>query len=147
MPKQKVKKTKEEKLASKIKMLENLGKQYSGELIAKQTTWEKILYTYLKDLHYKFKFQVPVVVNKTVKPKLFILDFLLTDYNLIIEADSVKHHTSKSDVKSDNYRSKLLKKEGYYILRLTNKQVSLYSKEDVNDIIQTKIKCYNIQKK
>ncbi len=143
MPKQKVKKTKEEKLLSKIKFLENLGKQYRDNLVNNQTDYEKILYKFLKDLHYKFKFQEPVVVNKDKKPQLFILDFLLTDYNLVIEADSVKHHSSKSDVKADNYRSKLLKQEGYYILRLFNKQISNYSKDQINDIIKMKISNLN----
>lgn len=143
MPKQKVKKTKEEKLLSKIKFLENLGKQYRDNLINNQTDYEKILYRFLKDLHYKFKFQEPVVVNKEKKPQLFILDFLLTDYNLIIEADSKQWHTSKEQVRNDNYRSKLLKKEGYYILRLFNRQISTYSKDQINDIIKMKISNLN----
>lgn len=137
MPK---KKTKKEQLEDKVVFLENLGKVYAKRLTKNKTKWEILLYTVLKDLHYKFEFQVPVVVNKTKKPQLFILDFLLTDYNLILEADGVKYHTSKKDVSSDNRRTKQLRKEGYDILRFFNKQISTFSKELIQQIIQQKLK-------
>tara|TARA_R110000868_G_scaffold1729_5_gene13932 strand:+ start:25154 stop:25594 length:441 start_codon:yes stop_codon:yes gene_type:complete len=143
MPK---KKTKKEQLEDKIIFLENLGGVYAKRLIKNRTTWESSLYQTLKDLHYKFEFQVPLVVNKTKKPQLFILDFLLTDYNLILEADGAKYHTSKKDVSSDNKRTKLLRKEGYDILRLFNKQISTFSKELVQQIIQQKLKLMELSK-
>ena len=137
MPK---KKTKKEQLEDKIIFLENLGRVYAKRLVKNKTKWEVILYTILKDLHYKFEFQVPIIVNKTKKPQLFILDFLLTDYNLVLEADGAKYHTSKKDVASDNRRTRQLRKEGYDILRLFNKQISIFPKELIQQIIQQKLK-------
>jgi len=134
-----VKQTKKEKIESKIKFLEQLGDKYSKQLRKNATKWELSLYNILKELHYKFIFQHPIVVNNTKNPQLFILDFLLTDYNLIIEVNSIQYHTSKADVKNDNKRAKLLKKEGFTILTLFNKQISTFSKEAIGKIIQTRV--------
>lgn len=98
--------------------------------------WEKILSLYLKQLGYKFKSQFPIICKGKHG---YIVDFLLTDYNIFLEADSKKYHTSPTDVKRDNQRTRRLRKEGYEPLRLTNKQISLYTKEQINDIIQAKI--------
>jgi very-short-patch-repair endonuclease len=137
MAKKKVKKVKD--FTAKIKFLEELGVKYSTDLKKNKTKWEQILINHLKELKYKFIFQHPVVVNKTKKPQLFILDFLLTDYNLILEADSVKYHTSRKDVISDNRRTKLLRQEGYTILRLFNKQIENLHKDVIYQIIQSRI--------
>lgn len=138
-------KTKKEQLEDKIVFLENLGKVYAKRLISNKTKWEISLYNTLKDLHYNFEFQVPVIVNKTKNPQLFILDFLLTDYNLVLEADGVKYHSSKKDVANDIRRTKLLRKEGYDILRLFNKQISVFSKELIQQIIQQKLKLMELE--
>ena len=106
------------------------------------TKWELTLKKHLQDLHYNFKCQVPTICRQQYG---YILDFLLTDYNLIIEADSIKHHTSKQDVKKDNQRSRRLKKEGFHILRLMNKQISTFSKEQIDTIIKLKIDMINLE--
>ena len=107
-----------------------------------KTKWEQLLFDCLKDLHYNFKCQVPVICREQYG---YILDFLLLDYNLVIEADSKKYHTSPQDVKKDNQRSRRLKKEGFHILRLTNKQISTYSKEIIDQIIKQKILLINLE--
>lgn len=112
------------------------GQEFSRHLREHSTTWEKSLYKTLKDLHYKFEFQVPVICNKK---KLYIADFLLLDYSLIIEVDGVSCHSSKEDQKADNLRTKRLKKEGYNVIRLWNSQVSRFTKEQIKQIIETKI--------
>jgi len=137
MPKNK--KTKKELLQDKLLFLENLGKTYSKRLKNNATAWESTLFNTLSDLHYKFKFQVPHIVNKDKNPQLFILDFLLTDYNIIIEVDSIKHHTSSKDVKNDNKRTRFLRKEGFHIIRLFNRQINTLTKDQINQIIQTRI--------
>jgi very-short-patch-repair endonuclease len=137
MAKKKVKKVKD--FTAKIKFLEDLGVKYSAELKKNKTKWEQILINHLKELKYKFIFQHPVVVNKIKKPQLFILDFLLTDYLIVIEADSIKHHSSKADIRADNIRTKLLKQEGYTILRLFNKQIDTLHKDVIHQIIQSRI--------
>lgn len=110
--------------------------RHSKRMTESPTKWELSLRKTLSDLHYPFKTQVPVIVREKYG---YILDFLLTDYNLVIEADGRKYHSSKLQIKKDNQRARRLLKEGYYILRLTNKQISVYSKEIIDQIIKTKI--------
>lgn len=118
------------------------GQEFSKHLREHSTPWEKSLYKTLKDLHYKFEFQVPVIVPVGKSFRLYIVDFLLTDFNIFIEADGKFHHT-KENQKKDNLRTKHLSKIGYIPLRLTNSQISVYTKEQINDIIQTKLKMLN----
>lgn len=136
MAKRKIKKKQDpEKLKE---FLLNQGKIFAKELKEKATEWEKILYKILKDLNYKFKFQVPVVVPVGKSYKLYILDFLLTDYNLVIEADG-KFHNNPENRKKDNLRTKHLQKQGFHILRLSNKQITTFDKSQISEIIKTRI--------
>lgn len=134
-----MKKPKKEQLLDKISFLENIGKINAKNLSKNRTQWETSLYNTLKELHYKFEFQVPVIVNKLKAPQLFILDFYLKEFNLVIEVDGKQHHTSPKDVKSDNRRTKLLRKEGFDILRFWNSQITRYSKEEIQAIISQRI--------
>lgn len=129
-----VKKTKSEE---KYQYLLAKGKQFSENLKKNATPWELKLYKILKDLHYNFKFQEPIIC---FRKHLFIVDFLLTEYNIFLEADGLSCHSSKADKKKDNRRSRYLIKEGYHPLRLWNKQISTLSKEAIDSIIKTKIK-------
>lgn len=114
----------------------NFLKDKAKLLKTNKTTWETSLYTTLKDLHYKFNFQVPVIC---AEKHGYILDFLLIDYNLIIEVDGKAFHSSPEQRKKDNLRTRRLKKEGFHLIRLSNKQVSVLTKEQIHDIISTKI--------
>ena len=134
-----MKKTKKQQTQEKITFLENLGLQYAKDLDKNKTKWEIILYNILKEAGYNFDFQRPVVVNKLKSPQLFILDFVLIPFNLIIEVDSKQHHSSSKDVKSDNRRTKLLKQEGYNVLRFWNNQLTNYTKNQILDIIAKRI--------
>lgn len=133
------KKTKKQLLQEKIEFLETLGIQYAKDLNKNKTKWEIILYNILKEAGYNFDFQRPVVVNKLKSPQLFILDFVLIPFNLIIEVDGKQHHSSSKDVKSDNRRTKLLRAEGYQILRFWNRQLDNYTKNQILDIIAKRI--------
>lgn len=133
------KKTKKQLLQEKIIFLEDLGLQYAKDLDKNKTKWEITLYNILKEAGYNFDFQRPVVVNKLKSPQLFILDFVLIPFNLIIEVDGKQHHSSSKDVKSDNRRTKLLKQEGYQILRFWNSQLTNYTKNQILDIIAKRI--------
>lgn len=131
--------TKKELLQNKIEFLETLGLQYSKDLIKNKTKWETLLTNTLKELNYQFQFQVPIVVNKLKAPKLFILDFVLIPFNLVIEVDGKSTHGTKAQIKSDNRRTKLLKQEGYEILRFWNSQLTNYTKNQILDIIAKRI--------
>ena len=134
-----MKKTKKQQIQDKILYLENLGLQYAKDLNKNKTKWEIILYNILKEANYNFDFQRPVIVNKLKSPQLFILDFVLIPFNLIIEVDSKQWHSSSKDVKSDNRRTKLLKQEGYNVLRFWNNQLTNYTKNQILDIISKRI--------
>lgn len=134
----KTKLTNKEKLKNKIEFLEELGKTRSKSLITRATKWELQFLSFLKRNNIKFYFQVPVVVNKLKAPQLFILDFVLQD-NTIVEIDSIKYHGSKEQVKADNRRTKLLRKEGYSILRLYNAQIEKYSEKELLEILQIRV--------
>lgn len=134
-----MKKTKKQQIQDKIIFLQDLGLQYAKDLDKNKTKWEIILYNILKEADYNFDFQRPVVVNRLKSPQLFILDFVLIPFNLIIEVDSKQHHSSSKDVKSDNRRTKLLKQEGYTVLRFWNRQLDNYTKDQILDIIAKRI--------
>ena len=134
-----MKKTKKQQIQDKILFLENLGLQYAKNLNKNKTKWEITLYNILKEAGYNFDFQRPVVVNKLKSPQLFILDFVLIPFNLIIEVDGKQYHSSSKDVKSDNRRTKLLRAEGYEILRFWNSQLTNYTKDQILDIIAKRI--------
>ena len=134
-----MKKTKKQQVQDKILFLENLGLQYAKDLNKNKTKWEIILYNILKEAGYNFDFQRPVVVNKLKSPQLFILDFVLIPFNLVIEVDGKSTHGTKAQIKSDNRRTKLLKQEGYEILRFWNSQLTNYTKNQILDIISKRI--------
>ena len=134
-----MKKTKKQQIQDKILFLENLGLQYAKDLNKNKTKWEIILYNILKETGYNFDFQRPVVVNKLKSPQLFILDFVLIPFNLVIEVDGKSTHGTKTQIKSDNRRTKLLRAEGYEILRFWNNQLSNYTKNQILDIITKRI--------
>jgi very-short-patch-repair endonuclease len=115
------------------------GEIFSQQLTLNATEWEKILINTLNTLGYNYKFQVPIVVPITKSYKLYILDFLLTDYNIFIEADGKACHTSKEQIKSDNLRTKRLSKLGYVPLRLTNKQIQTFTNKQIDEILKIRI--------
>lgn len=134
-----MKKTKKQQIQDKIIFLQDLGLQYAKELDKNKTKWEIILYNILKEAGYNFDFQRPVVVNKLKSPQLFILDFVLIPFNLILEVDGKSTHGTKTQIKSDNRRTRLLKQEGYEILRFWNSQLTNYTKNQILDIISKRI--------
>ena len=136
--------TKEEKLKNLQDFLNRAAKRLTKE----KTKWESQMCKYLSDLHYRFKFQVPVIYNPTngQKPKGYIIDFLLTDYNIVIEIDGYSIHSSKEQQKYDRQRTKKLEKLGYQVIRFWNKQVSTFSKENIDQIIKSKIETLPVNK-
>jgi len=118
------------------KRLLQLGRKFSKELKEKATRWELIVKQFLEELGYDFTFQYYTVAVD----KLFILDFYFPEYKLGLEIDGKSTHGSKEQIKADNERTKKLKKLGISIIRLWNSQVDRFTKDQINDIIQTKLK-------
>ena len=125
-----------------VKFLEEKGKEFSEKLRKNATQWELKFSNILKQLGYKFEFQVPIIC---AKKHLYILDFVLTDYQIFIELDGAQHYT-KEGKKKDNLRTKRLRKEGYEPLRFPNKQVDNFTIEQIKTIIDTKISLINLGK-
>lgn len=120
------------------------GKEYSENLRKNATIWEIKFFKSLSDLHYKFKFQFPVVLPIGKKShKLYILDFLLTDYNLVVEIDG-KFHGKKQNKRLDNLRTKRLEKSGYHVIRLFNSQISVLTIKQIDDLIKHTINVKNL---
>lgn len=128
--------TKKEKEEQYYQFLINLGRQYSKKNRENATKWEIKLSKLLSNLHVRFDTQVPHIHNKK---KLYILDVVLTDYNIVLEVDSKQHHTSKEDVKNDKLRTRRLKKDGFYVVRLWNSQITLFTESDLERIIELAI--------
>lgn len=106
------------------------------------TKWELILKKHLSDLHYIFKSQVPIICREKYG---YIVDFLLIEHNIIIEADGKSTHGNKEQIKKDNQRSRRLIKEGYHILRLWNSQISTLTKDVIDDTIKMKIELIKLK--
>ena len=110
----------------------------------KPTKWELTLKTHLEHLGYRFKNQFPIICKKKYG---YIMDFVLLDYNIFIECNSVKYHySSKEQIKKDNIRSKRIQKEGYFPIVLTNKQIDNLTSNQIRIIIETKISLLKVGK-
>lgn len=127
-------KKKRQSKAEKLKGLENFLNSKAKENRAKLGKWELILKKYLSDLGYRFQMQVPFIH----KMNGYIVDFLLTDYPLFLEADG-KWHNTPEQRKKDNKRSRHLAKEGIFPLRFSNRQITTLTKEQIGEIIKIRI--------
>ena len=117
--------------------LKKIGETNAKSLRLTSTPEEKILYKYLKELGYKFEFQVPIIIPLRV-PKLYIVDFLLDTYKIFIECDGRQHNT-KEGLASDNLRSRRLKTLGYQPLRFTNRQIKTFTRNQIKEVIENRI--------
>jgi len=59
----------------------------------------------------------------------YIVDFLLPYYKLVIEVDG-GYHTVEDQQGNDQFRSEMLNKMGFYVMRFTNEQI-LFGTEEV----------------
>lgn len=123
------------------------GDELAMKLRKSATPWEKALYKILKDLHYKFEFQKPVIVPVSRSYKLYILDFCLKDFPIFLEVDSKQFHTTKEQRKKDSLRSRHLKKIGLYPVRLFNNQIATLNKDVISDLIKNQINMLTTVKK
>jgi very-short-patch-repair endonuclease len=101
------------------------------ELRSNMTLAEIILWSRLRSRKmdgYKFRRQQPILD--------YIVDFYCDELKLIIEVDGEIHYLSDKSEK-DVKRNKLLKINGYHIIRLTNLEIET----DINSAV-TKIKSF-----
>lgn len=91
--------------------------EFANQLRHNMTLAEKLLWTELQR-KWKQQFQTQVVVGGR-----FIADFVCFRKRLIIEVDGSIHRLT-SVRRKDKYRTKVLSKLGYTIIRFTNNQVT-----------------------
>ena len=90
--------------------------EFANQLRRNMTLAEKLLWVSLQH-HFTNKFNAQVVVGGR-----FIADFVCFSKRLIIEVDGSIHRLT-SVRRKDKYRTKVLNKLGYTIIRFTNNQV------------------------
>ena len=130
-------KSKKTKKEIDVERLQQFLNRMAKKLRVNRTKWEQSFYITLKSLGYKFEFQKPIICRNKYG---YVLDFLLSDYSIVIEIDGKSTHGSKEQQKKDNQRSRRIKKEGFHILRFWNSQVSVFTKEQIDEVIKNKIK-------
>lgn len=130
-----MKKTKKQLKLEKELFLIQKGQEYSKNLKLNATIWEKKFISILKNLGFKFEFQVPKIYKQNF---LYIVDFIIPEYNIFIELDGQQHYRKES-IKYDNKRTSHLQKMGLHPLRFSNKQVDTLTNKEINDIIIAKI--------
>ncbi len=130
-----MKKTKKQLRGEKELFLIQKGQEYAKNLKLNATTWEKKFICILNRLGFKFEFQVPKIYKQNY---LYIVDFILPEYNIFIELDGQQHY-KKESIKYDNKRTSHLQKLGLHPLRFSNKQIDSLTDKDINNIIIAKM--------
>jgi len=98
------------------------------ELRNNMTKAEIILWSRIRSKQingYKFRRQYPVLD--------FIADFYCHDLKVIIEVDG-EVHTLPKQKKTDEYRDKILKINGYHVLHFTNHEIETDLKHSISRI-------------
>ena len=93
--------------------------EFANQLRRNMTLAEKLLWIELQQYStkWKLKFQTQIVVGGK-----FIADFVCFNKRLIVEVDGSIHRLT-SVKRKDRYRTKVLNRLGYRVIRFTNNQV------------------------
>ena len=126
----------QEEKRKKLERLTQWGCRAAKRLRMNASHPERVLFRLLKDLHYKFEFQKPVIA----KGSLYILDFYFTELNLGLEVQSKAYHSTPAQIKKDSIKKRRLKKEGIPIIYLWAKQIEIITKENVEQILSGFVK-------
>lgn len=94
----------------------NIMLTYWYQLYTKQTKQERALEKELAKLGVRYRCQHPFLSVRA------IVDFLLPDYNLVIEVDD-PGHLRKKNIKKDRERTERLTGLGLRVIRYTNEEV------------------------
>jgi very-short-patch-repair endonuclease len=86
------------------------------------TIWETMFRKKLKQWGLRYQFQ-KIVCG-------FIPDFILPEYDLIVEIDGSQHYTQWGLIR-DQYRDAVLNGAGFSVLHIRNTEVKDYQREDL----------------
>lgn len=110
-------------------MLYDLLKEHARRMRKNSTQAEDMLWQALRNsqLGAKWRRQHPILD--------FIVDFICFEHSIIIEVDG-GYHNSAEQMQMDAVRDKILRDNGFYVMRITNEQV-LYNLEATLNSIRT----------
>lgn len=134
------KELKEEKIKISNKSFIKSAQKFQKELRAHATLAEKKLLKALSDSPLKdmYEFQHIIYIKRHTKiVKFFIADFCFPIRKIIIELDGEYHYTQQQAL-IDNFRTNLLKKQGYKVYRIDNSKI--LGSKDLKSLIRELIK-------
>ena len=97
--------------------------RHNKKLVENARTLRKNMTDEEKHLWYDFLKKLPVNVNRQKNIGNYIVDFLVSSANLVIELDG-SQHWNEENKKSDKERDEYLEKLGLKVLRYSNKDVN-----------------------
>lgn len=103
-----------------------LGRDYRKKLANKATPAEKRFRSKLTSFNFNFNFQKPFDDGK----KLYIADFYIPLFGLVIELDGGYHSTLKQQ-EYDHTRNEWFGKRGYNVWRMTNEEADAMSVDEI----------------
>jgi len=110
----------------KLTPIEKTGKKFAKELARKATPSEKQFKRKLLSINISFSFQKPFSNNK----KLYIADFFIPSFSLIIELDGGYHNTEEQ-MQYDEDRDIWFKRHGFNVWRMTNEKSRKITKDEI----------------
>ena len=96
---------------------------HKKELVANAQNLRKNMTDEEKHLWYDFLKNLPVTVNRQKNIGNYIVDFLISSSNLVIELDGSQHWNEKNK-ENDKKRDEYLKKTELTVLRYSNKEIN-----------------------
>lgn len=96
---------------------------HKKELVANAQNLRKNMTDEEKHLWYDFLKKLPVTVNRQKNIGNYIVDFLISSSNLVIELDG-SQHWNEENKENDKKRDEYLKKMELTVLRYSNKEIN-----------------------
>ena len=96
---------------------------HKKELVANAQNLRKNMTDEEKHLWYDFLKNLPVTVNRQKNIGNYIVDFLISSSNLVIELDG-SQHWNEENKENDKKRDEYLKKMELTVLRYSNKEIN-----------------------
>lgn len=96
---------------------------HKKELVANAQNLRKNMTDEEKHLWYDFLKNLPVTINRQKNIGNYIVDFLISSSNLVIELDG-SQHWNEENKENDKKRDEYLKKTELTVLRYSNKEIN-----------------------
>jgi very-short-patch-repair endonuclease len=112
------------------KSREELTKEFIDKAKANPTRSESKFKAKLDINKIQYEWQRPFLTEK----EWYICDFYLPEYNLVVELDGGYHLESEQKTK-DRHKNAFYRRNGYYLLRITNEAADKISVEEMRDYL------------